>query len=69
MNAKGRINNRRYYLHRRLKGDFVVVSRDREVRVPHTMADTLPDHRCYKYIRQLIELGYNVQTYIDEEIR
>src|SRR5690606_22631721 len=64
-----RTNNRRYYLHRRLKGVFVVLPRDREVRIPHTMADTLVDHRCYRYLRQLIELGYNIQTFIDEPMR
>lgn len=57
--------NHRYYLHRRVKEAFTVNARARTVFVPVQDADTLRDHRLWKYIARLAKLGYNIQITIN----
>lgn len=56
--------NRRYYLHSKVKKAFKVNATRREVIVPQDMADTITEHPCYKYIKQLMQYGYNIQLTI-----
>lgn len=56
--------HKRYYLHRKVKQAFQVNATRREVVVPAAMADSLEFHLLYKYIKQLQELGYNIQLSI-----
>lgn len=55
-------NNRRYYLHRRLKKIFPVYARKKEVCVPACIEGTPPLY--ISYLKELATAGYNIQTTI-----
>jgi len=55
--------NRRYYLHRKIKLYYTVIANRKEVRIPHTDAGNFPSF-IEKYMNELISLGYNIQTEI-----
>lgn len=56
-------NNRRYYLHRRLKKYFTVRAKSRQVNVTEKALKELPE--LYKsYIDELLSMGYNIQYII-----
>lgn len=57
--------HKRYYLHRKVKDYFKVNATRREVLVPQKLADTISEHKAYMYIKQLMELGYNIQLTIE----
>ncbi len=60
MNSKKKRNNRRYYLHRKVKetdDKARVVSRERTVFVPY-------QYEPSRYVGLLMDIGYGVQTEI-----
>ncbi len=63
MNSKQKKQNRRYYLHRKIKLYYTVIAKRKEVRIPHTDAGNYP-LSIQKYMNELIQLGYNIQTEI-----
>jgi hypothetical protein len=55
-----KIANRRYYLHKQLKGKYEIDGVNRTIDVPHKRFKDIPVPDRY-YIGQLIKMGYNAQ--------
>ena len=55
-------NNKRYYLHRRVKkfSGVIVIAKEKTLHTPFTQLVDMPERLSY-YVQQLIKLGYNIQ--------
>jgi hypothetical protein len=57
---KEKVQNRRYYLHRKLKTKYPVDGRNRTMDLPFDTLDQVPKEDQF-YINELIKLQYNIQ--------
>ena len=55
-----KINNRRYYLHKKLKGKYEIDGVLRTIDVPYKRFKDIPKPDRF-YVGQLLKLGYNMQ--------
>lgn len=53
-------NNRRYYLHRKLKAYFNVDARSRQVSLTEKALEAAPEI-IKEYLQELLQIGYNIQ--------
>jgi hypothetical protein len=60
MDKKKKMQDRRYYLHRKLKGKYHINADKRTISCPHRTFTDIPRGDRY-YVGQLIKLGYNLQ--------
>ncbi|MGB4775716.1 MAG: hypothetical protein WBP45_11115 [Daejeonella sp.] len=60
MTTKEKVQDRRYYLHRKLKGKYTIDADKRTISVPQQSFEAIPVGDRY-YVGQLIQMGYNMQ--------
>lgn len=56
---------KRYYLHKMVRKHYPVHARKRQVDLPYQVAEDLESSPCSFHIKELIALGYNIQTSIN----